>query len=172
MSTQSRFAALAPAQPWVSTAARLALGGIWIAAGAAKVTDQAGSIRSVRAYRLLPEGAAVAVGAGLPFLEIALGLLLILGVGVRLNAAVSAVLLTVFIAGIVSVAVRGLRIDCGCFGDGGELGATESTRYLPEIARDVGFLLLAGFLIRWPRSRFSVDGWLHGPTTHHEGDDQ
>lgn len=151
-------------QPWLSTAARLVLGAVWIAAGATKVSDLAESVRAVRAYQVLPEWAVPAVGAGLPFLEVALGLLLVVGFSVRFGALVSAALLAVFVAGIVAASVRGLQIDCGCFGGGGELGASEQTRYGTEIARDVALLVLAGPLAWWPASRFSVDRWIAGPT--------
>jgi uncharacterized membrane protein YphA (DoxX/SURF4 family) len=148
--------------PWLATAARLILGTVWIVAGATKVADLAESVRAVRAYRALPEWVVPVVGAGLPFLEIALGLLLVVGFSVRFGAIVSAALLAVFIAGIVSASVRGLQIDCGCFGGGGELGAGEQTRYGAEIARDVGLLALAGLLAWRPASRFSIDSWISG----------
>jgi uncharacterized membrane protein YphA (DoxX/SURF4 family) len=151
------------ARPLVSTAARLVLGAVWIAAGATKVTDLAGSVRAVRAYRLLPEGAVPAVGAALPLVEIVLGLLLVAGLGTRLAAAVSGLLLVAFVAGIASAWARGLRIDCGCFGGGGALAAGRSPSYLPEVARDVGLLLAAAVLVWWPYSRLSVDGMLYGP---------
>jgi uncharacterized membrane protein YphA (DoxX/SURF4 family) len=164
------------ARPWVSTVARVLLGAVWIAAGASKVTDLAASVRAVRAYEVLPEWAVPAVGAGLPFLEVALGVLLIVGLGVRLGAVVSAVLFAIFIAGIVSASARGLRIDCGCFGGGGELGAGQQTKYTAEIVRDVGLLGLAALVAWLPRGRFSVDGWISGPNrlAHdhtHEGDE-
>jgi uncharacterized membrane protein YphA (DoxX/SURF4 family) len=154
-----RWAALLP---WLATAARIALGAVWIAAGASKVTDLAESVRAVRAYDVLPEWAVPLVGAGLPFLEITLGVLLIVGFSVRLGAVLSGVLLAVFIAGIVSASVRGLQIDCGCFGGGGELGKGEQTKYGAEIARDAGLLALSALLAWWPSSRFSVDGWISG----------
>ncbi len=142
---------------WLSLGARLVLAGFWIWAGAAKVGDLAGSVSTVKAYRLLPEGVAVIVGAALPMVELALGLTLLLGFAVRMGAAVSAVLQLVFIVGIVRAAAGGLRIDCGCFGGGGELGSTESTRYTIEIVRDIGLLLLATGLAIWPTSRFALD---------------
>ncbi len=148
------------ARPWIGTGARLGLAVVWSAAGFAKVGDLADSARSVNAYRLMPYEAAEVVGAALPFVEIALGLLLLAGLAVRVSAAVSAVLLTVFMAGIVSAWARGLRIDCGCFGGGGDLTAGVAPSYAPELARDLGFLLLAGFLLVWPRTRLSVDGKL------------
>jgi uncharacterized membrane protein YphA (DoxX/SURF4 family) len=151
-------------RPWLSTLARLALGAVWVVAGAGKIGDLAESVRAVRAYRLLPEALVTITGAGLPFAEIALGLLLIAGVGTRIGGAVSVVVLAVFVAGIASAWARGLRIECGCFGGGGDLAAAVQPAYATELARDVGLLALAAVLARWPLSRWSVDGLLFGPT--------
>jgi uncharacterized membrane protein YphA (DoxX/SURF4 family) len=148
--------------PWISTVARLGLAAVWIVAGSLKVTDLAASARAVNAYRLMPYDAAKVVGAVQPFLEIALGLLLLIGLAVRLSAAISALLLLVFIGGIVSAWARGLQIDCGCFSRGGELAGGRSPEYAWEILRDVGFLVLAGILLWKPRTRWSLDGALMG----------
>lgn len=150
------------AWPWISTVARLGLAGVWIVAGALKVGDLPASGRAVNAYQLMPYDAAKVVGAVQPFLEIALGLLLLIGLAVRLSAGISAVLLVIFIAGIISAWSRGLAIDCGCFSKGGALGAGQTPQYAWELARDVGFLVLAGILLWRPLTRFSVDGVLMG----------
>lgn len=147
-------------QPWIGTAARVGLAGVWLYAGGSKVNDLAGSGRAVNAYQVMPYDLAKIIGAALPFLEVALGLLLLAGLATRLVAWASAGLLVVFIAGIISAWARGLSIDCGCFGGGGELTAGTAPAYLPEILRDLGFLILAGFLIAFPRTRFAVDSWL------------
>jgi uncharacterized membrane protein YphA (DoxX/SURF4 family) len=147
---------------WLCTIARVALGAVWVAAGAAKITDLNASVRAVRAYQLLPEIAAQVVGAGLPAVEILLGVLLIAGAGVRAGAVVSAVLMTAFIVGIGSAWARGLRIDCGCFGSGGNLAAGENPTYGWELARDGGLFLLAALLIRWPTGYFTLDRLLAG----------
>lgn len=157
-------------QPWLGTAVRLGLAGVWLVAGATKVGDLAASGRAVNAYQVMPYPAAQVVGAALPFVELALGMLLLVGLGTRLAAGFSAGLLVVFIAGIVSAWSRGLAIDCGCFGSGGQLAAGQSPAYLPEILRDVGFLALAGYLLLRPRSRLSVDGWLAGDPDNAERD--
>jgi uncharacterized membrane protein YphA (DoxX/SURF4 family) len=151
------------ARPWLGLLARLVLAGVWIAAGVSKVGDLAGSGRAVAAYRLLPVEAARVVGAALPFVELALGILLLAGVATRLAAAVSAALLAVYIGGIASAWARGLSIDCGCFGGGGALAAGQRPSYAPEIGRDVALLVCAGLLLAWPRTRLAVDGWLAGP---------
>lgn len=147
-------------RPWLGTMVRLGLAAVWLFAGASKVGDLAASGRSVVAYELMPYDVAMAVGAALPFVELALGLLLLLGMATRLSAAVSALLLIVFIAGIASAWARGLSIDCGCFGQGGTLAERESPTYWLEILRDIGFLALAGFLLVWPVTRVSIDSWL------------
>jgi uncharacterized membrane protein YphA (DoxX/SURF4 family) len=161
METAQR-ARTAVAWPWISTVARLGLAAVWIIAGALKAGDLAASGRAVNAYRLMPYDVAKVVGAAQPFLEIALGLLLLIGLAVRLSAGISAVLLTLFIAGIVSAWARGLEIDCGCFSKGGELGAGQAPQYAWDLARDVGFLILAGILLWRPWTRFSLDGLLMG----------
>ncbi|MEV4478953.1 MauE/DoxX family redox-associated membrane protein [Micromonospora coxensis] len=149
-------------RPWIGVAARLGLAAVWLIAGGAKVGDLAGSGRAVNAYQVMPYDLAMVIGAALPFVELALGVILLLGLATRLAAGVSAALLVVFIAGIASAWSRGLSIDCGCFGSGGQLAAGQSPSYLPEILRDLGFLALAGFLLIWPRTPVSVDGALAG----------
>src|SRR4051794_13426299 len=145
------------AGPWLATAARLVLGGVFVVAGALKVPDPAAAVRAVRAYQLLPEPLVGPVAFGLPAVEIAVGLALLAGVFVRTAAIASAVLLAVFIAAVGSAWARGLQIDCGCFGNGGQVAAGQ-TAYPAEILRDIALLLAALALARWPRSRLALGG--------------
>jgi protein-disulfide isomerase/uncharacterized membrane protein YphA (DoxX/SURF4 family) len=151
--------------PWLGTAARVLLGVVWVWAAVAKMGDPAASVRAVRAYELLPEWLAKGVGYGLPFLEIGLAVLLIAGLATRLAAVLSSTLLVVFLVGIISAATRGLQIECGCFGGGGQLGAGQSTAYTGEILRDAGLLVVSLFLIWAYRTRFAVDNLIrsYGP---------
>ena len=149
------------AAPWVSTGARLALGSVLVVAGAVKVADPQASVATVRAYELLPAGLVTVVGWGLPFAEVLLGVVLLAGVAVRPAAVAAAGLLVVFVAAVASAAARGLSIDCGCFGGGGPVPAGQ-TAYGAEIARDLGLLALAGWLVARPESRLSprhVNSW-------------
>ncbi|GGV26416.1 hypothetical protein GCM10010495_48050 [Kitasatospora herbaricolor] len=148
-----------PAGEWIGTVVRLALAVVWGWAGLAKISDPAEAAQAVRAYEILPESLVKPVGYALPFLEVALAVLLLIGLGVRVVAVVSALLLLTFIAGITSAWVRGISIDCGCFGGGGTVDASQ-TEYLQEILRDTGFLLLAAWLVYRPRTRLSADAWL------------
>lgn len=156
--------------PWIALLARLGLAAVWFYAGATKVGDLAASGRAVNAYRILPYDMAMAIGAALPFVELALGVLLLVGLATRLAAGVSAVLLALFVTGIISAWARGLAIDCGCFGGGGDLAAGEDPRYGSELLRDLGFLVLAGIVLVFPRTPASVDRWLAGDGRELAGD--
>src|SRR5829696_277651 len=145
------------ASGWPATAVRVLLAAVLAWAGATKIGDPAAAVRGVRAYRLLPEWLVQGIGYGLPFVELTLAVLLLVGLATRLAAVVSAVLFAVFLAGIISAAARCLRIDCGCFGGGGNLAAGESTSYVLDIARDSALLLAALALARWPPSRLALD---------------
>lgn len=145
---------------WVALVLRLGLAAVWLAAGLVKITDLSGSVRSVYAFKILPYGLSQVVGAAQPMLEILLGVVLVIGVAVRLVAAISAVLLVVYIGGIISVWARGLRIDCGCFSSGGSLAAGQTPSYGWDILRDSALVVLAVLVFLWPRSRFALDSKL------------
>jgi uncharacterized membrane protein YphA (DoxX/SURF4 family) len=138
---------------------RLGLAAVWLISGGLKAVDPDQTYVAVRAYDVLPVAALEVVAALLPWLEIALGVLLLLGVGTRLVAALSAAVLLVFIAGVVQAWARGLSIDCGCFGGGGTVDPGE-TAYVQELLRDIGFLLLAAWLFVRPRTLFALDSRL------------
>ena len=139
-------------------AARLILAGVFLVSGFLKAVDPAQTKIAVRAYQLLPDGVADVVAAVLPYLEIGTGLLLLIGMATRLAAILSALLMIAFLIGVGSAAARGLNIDCGCFGGGGQVAAGD-TGYAWELIRDAGLLVLSGYLVVRPASLLSIDRW-------------
>lgn len=137
---------------------RLTLGGVMLVAGLLKAADPIQMEISVRAYQLVPDAVAPAIAATLPYAEIAVGALLLAGLATRLASILSGLLMVAFLIGIISAAARGLNIDCGCFGTGGQV-AEGATRYVSEIIRDFALLGAAAFLTVRPRSMLSVDRW-------------
>jgi uncharacterized membrane protein YphA (DoxX/SURF4 family) len=140
----------------VGTVVRLGLAAVWLTSGILKVVDPDQTYVAVRAYDVLPMAGVEVVAAILPWFEIALGVLILIGAGLRLVAALSAALLLVFIAGVVQAWARGLSIDCGCFGGGGAVAPGE-TAYVQELLRDIGFIVLAAWLLVRPRTLLSLD---------------
>ena len=136
--------------------ARLILGVVLVVAGGLKVTSPASSARAVRAFQILPYDLAGYVGYALPVVEIVIGLLLVTGLLTRASAVVGGLLMLAFIIGIISAWARGLAIDCGCFGGGGTIAASQ-TQYGRDVLRDVGLSACAVWLVVRPHTAYSLD---------------
>ncbi len=146
-------------QPWITLLFRLIMGGVLFVAGAIKVTDPYGSATSVRAYQMLPVDLANFLGFILPFAEIALGIFLIAGIWVRVMAVASAVLMIAFVIAISQAWIRGISLDCGCFGKGGLIDSGELPvwNYTIEIGRDILLALTGAYMFRFPHGKFGLD---------------
>lgn len=124
---------------------RAVLAAVFIYAGALKLSDPARFATEIEGYRLLPQtlpGAGVGawVAVGLPWLEVVVGLAILLPVTVRAAALWQATLMAVFIVALASAWWRDLDITCGCF------GASDNAVNFPWlIGRDL--LLLVGALV-------------------------
>lgn len=77
---------------------------------------------SIDSYHLLPEQGVTLLARILPWVELALGVLLVTGYKFRWAAAAASTLLAVFFAVMLRAHLQGLGIDCGCFGLGEKLG--------------------------------------------------
>ena len=73
---------------------------------------------SIDSYRMLPLIIVQWMARILPWLELGLGALLVVGAGVRWAGLVLSALLVVFMMALAHAALRGLEINCGCFGTG------------------------------------------------------
>ncbi len=104
-------------------AGRVVLGGIFIYAAYTKLRHPWMLFAmSVNSYRVLPDWGVTLVARMLPWFELALGALLILGIGLRYVATGASALLAGFFLVMLRSYSRGLGIDCGCFGFGEKLG--------------------------------------------------
>ncbi|MBI2849419.1 MAG: DoxX family membrane protein [Chloroflexi bacterium] len=101
---------------WVWLTLRLLVGGLFMFTSIPKIADINGFIEIVTGYGILPAALARLAGTALPFVELYLGISFLLGVFVRLSAAVTIPLSASFgFAGIYALVVGG-GIVCGCFG--------------------------------------------------------
>jgi uncharacterized membrane protein YphA (DoxX/SURF4 family) len=144
---------------WIGTVLRVAVGAVFAFSGFTKVVDIDLTIRSVRAYDLLPETIVPTVGAALPVLELALAALLLSGLLIRPAAALTILICAAFFIGVASAWARGLTIECGCFGNGGQ-APHPVPGYIRELVLNTLMILASGWLIRRPASRWSLDSAL------------
>jgi len=159
------------ADGWMLLLARLALGGTFVAMGAAKAGDPVPFLKLVHEYGLVPEqlpwllnGLAVT----LPWVELVCGALLLAGVGLRGAAACMVALLVVFSGAILWRALEileaqggpfcAIHFDCGC-GSGDQFVCAKlptnllllALCWLPLRARRPRWCLRADLLARAPR---------------------
>jgi putative oxidoreductase len=138
--------------------ARLILAGVFIYAGAVKMQDVVAFAGHVAAYRILPYAGNYLVAATLPYVEFLAGIMLLLNMRVRPALVTIGILTVVFMAALVSVLLRGLEIDCGCFNPGGGEGVSAGAALLRDIVL-MGLMILSW----WLRSRIMTRG--PGPGT-------
>jgi uncharacterized membrane protein YphA (DoxX/SURF4 family) len=91
---------------------------------------------AVDAYQLLPQWAVILVARTLPWAELLLGLLLWSGKWMRFSSAAVSALLAGFLAMMAFTYLKGMQIDCGCFGSGDPISPR-------TLARDSGLLAAA-----------------------------
>ena len=101
--------------PWLTVRVQIALGAIFVVAALPKIADPPSFAHMIYNYRLVPGAAVNALALVMPWVELLVGLALILGVWPREAAALSGLLLIVFIAAIGINLARGRAVDCGCF---------------------------------------------------------
>ena len=90
------------------------LGGLFCYSGYIKLLSPDEFAGAVLAYKLLPVSLAALVAAVLPWLEVAAGLFLILGLKRRSCLIILALLTASFLLVMAITMARGLQIDCGC----------------------------------------------------------
>lgn len=122
---------------------RLIAGGLLLVAGGMKLMSPWAFALSIDSFKLVPQVLHLPLAYFIPWLEVVAGAALVLGWWSRESAATLFGLLAAFTVGLISVLVRGLKIDCGCFS--GLFG--EGTVGWHSVLRNVGFL--AGFGLIW-----------------------
>ena len=101
---------------------RLVLGAIFVVAAWIKLREPwALFALAIDGYQVLPEWAVEVVARALPWFELLLGVALIAGVWRHVSAAAASLLLAAFFAMMVRAMIKGMQIDCGCFGPGDRL---------------------------------------------------
>jgi uncharacterized membrane protein YphA (DoxX/SURF4 family) len=125
----------------VAILARLFLAGLFIVAAVAKLREPWPLFAaSIDTMQILPEWGVILVARTLPWAELVLGLVLLSGFFLRYSSLVSTGLIAAFLSILVRSYLRGMTVDCGCFGSGEELGPM-------TLVRDGALLVVAGWVL-------------------------
>jgi len=122
--------------------ARIVLGIVFIYASYDKILHPAAFAKVIYNYQILPDELVNLSAIFLPWLELTIGSLLIIGVWLQGSVFISNFLLIIFFCALMYNKARGLDISCGCFSTS-EGEAPESTFYL---LRDFSFVVIAVYL--------------------------
>jgi uncharacterized membrane protein YphA (DoxX/SURF4 family) len=117
--------------------ARLVVGGVFVVAGAIKLLDPAAFAQDIGNYQAFPWWTWNLAAAVVPIVEIFAGLAVLTGFKRRGGAIVLGSLTVAFLGLIASVMIRGIDLNCGCFGDATEANAVG----WPLVFRDLGLLV-------------------------------
>src|SRR5271154_5405711 len=131
---------------------RIALGLVFLAAGALKVGHADVFASEIAGFQLLPHPFIAPLALLLPFLELMIGIYLILGLFTRFAAWFAAAEMALFSLAIASAVLRGISTSCGCFGP-----ADKATTSWPEVGRDIGFTLVAVIIACWAPGALALD---------------
>jgi len=141
--------------PYLTLVSRVVLGGVFIFSGIAKLPHIDTLIWEIKQYHILPHDLATAYGHVLPPLEVALGILLVLGLFLRISASVSALVVLSFTIAKIAALARGLDISiCSCFGPAVPLLSVYS------LAIDFVLLVLALQILFHRGDFLSLGAWL------------
>ena len=123
--------------PLVVRGSQIAMGLVFAWAALAKLGDLREFANQVHNFRMVPIFAENVIALSLPWIELVAALALILNIRARSGAVVVTGLLAVFTVAIVVALMRGLDIECGCFGtsDASQVG-------LVKITQNLGMLVL------------------------------
>lgn len=127
-----------PLEFWV----RLVLGVIFLIASADKIHHPADFARVIYNYQILPDSLINVTAIILPWLELLLGLCLIIGLWLPGAVTLVNALLSTFLGALLFNLARGLDVHCGCFGTSAK-GDPTTAGYL---VRDAVFLIMGGYL--------------------------
>lgn len=131
------------ASPWLLRFfLALVLGAVFVYAGALKAWDPVKFASDIQNFHVLSWPLGVRLAFYLPWLEIVCGLALLTG-WLRTGAVgILSALMLLFIAVTIAARMRGIDLDCGCFGS-----ATKNLPFRWHLVID--FVLLAGLLALW-----------------------
>jgi uncharacterized membrane protein YphA (DoxX/SURF4 family) len=130
----------------VLLALRMILGAVFVYAAWTKLRDPWQLFAmGIDSYQIVPLEVGNFIARTLPWIELALGLLLIAGRWLRVSSVLTSLLLAAFFSLMIRAKVKGMEINCGCFGPGEAMS-------WKTLLRD-GSMLAASLFLTWKALR-------------------
>jgi len=141
---------------------RIIVGGIFLLAGLAKISDPVRFLLTLREFQLFPEVIIRFLAVYLPWLEFILGLFILLGILYRTSSLMLAFLNAVFTLAILSVIIRGIDIDCGCFGLLADILKIPDSADIKAVIRNLLFIGMCLYIFFVKDTVISIENYVRG----------
>ncbi|MBM4141132.1 MAG: DoxX family membrane protein [Nitrospira sp.] len=141
---------------------RIIVGGIFLLAGLAKISDPVRFLLTLREFQLFPEVIIRFLAVYLPWLEFILGLFIILGILCWTSSLMLACLNAVFTLAILSVIIRGIDIDCGCFGLLADILKIPDSADIKAVIRNLLFIGMCLYIFFVKDTVISIENYVRG----------
>lgn len=128
---------------------RFLVGFVLVIAAIPKIADPSSFAKSIEAYQLIPAIFLNLTAVLIPWVELLIGIFLIVGVMLRGSAILSAGLFAAFSIIIAVSLMRGLAIDCGCF------GPNSTPLSWMRFWEDIGLLVLSILIYHASKNQFN-----------------
>ena len=144
---------------WLSLAARVYIGGLFVYASWHKIAHPELFALDVATYEILPLVLVNPMAIILPYVEFIAGVMLIVGFRTRAGAFLATGMLIMFTIALALALAKGLDVACGCF-------ASQTMEEDPisrmTLLRDLLWILLSVYVLIFHRNGISIDRMLEG----------
>ncbi len=134
---------------------RIIVGGMFVITGISKIIDPVLFAKEISFYRMLPDFSINLFAIILPWIELVVGVLFILGVRVKANILLLTGMLLMFNFAVAVAWARGLNINCGCFSN-----LANETVGLAKLSENFAMVFALAFMFFFPNNRFSLESYI------------
>jgi uncharacterized membrane protein YphA (DoxX/SURF4 family) len=140
---------------WLALPLRWYLGCVFVLACQHKIAHPGSFAIDVATYGILPLSLVNLTAITLPWVELAAGIMLIVGLKARAAALMVFGMMVMFIAALAVALAQGLDMSCGCFASQGAQG--EDPISTMTVLRDLGWLMLSVYVMLFDDSPIGID---------------
>ncbi len=141
-----------PLKHWILFFMRMVIGGVFSSSALTKIMAPQALADAITGFEIIPESIALEAAIMLIWLELICGTFLLFGLWARASVIVITGMLTLFEIGLISVVIRGIEVNCGCFGQFSEMQVGWAA-----IIRNMVQIIFCAFLLYYGSWKYSLD---------------